>query len=519
MTAPAETDALRIFDNLLADQSFWSAFQVDVAEVVTPLFMHIFIAGWHAGMELTKAKVKALPDIIGMSPDDMLDPDFIGEYAENAILDYVPEFAASFSKTTYDTVRDAVSKARLNGTGVESVIRTLTPLFGPQRAELVGVTETTRLFGLGSQASYKAQGINGWKWMAVNDPWVDPVCAGLMADSETTPFPIDKLFSPAHPRCRCFPAPALIDVPAAPKKPEDMVFPPEGFKTLQELEAWTQARFPHMSVSLLPDNMRRINAWYDELDALNASVRKLDQLGRKYPEVMKHLSDLRVTSIEQNVYAQVVGGRMMELNSRYFADPTVFKQMIKSDSTPVTSIKFSPTTGKSREVKSIPFHPVGTGTPEGVVAHEFGHVLDHYLLQRQGSYTMYTRADGGGEARDFHSRFFFQVLNDKALKNLSGYSAQAGFKEGFAETFAQLHSDLPRSQWNPVTKKLETYLNAVIDAPTYHRPLFVSDLSTYELRRSVSEEIAAAYHRAGLDYEGFPKGSTENPFVINTGKK
>lgn len=516
MTAPAEQDTLRVFDDLLADQSFWSAFRVDVAEAVTPLFLSIFAAGWHAGMELTAAKGKALPDILGVSPDDMLNPDFISEYAEMAILDYVPEFVNSFSKTTYDTVRGAVSKARLNGTGVESVIRTLTPLFGPQRAELVGVTETTRLFGLGSQASYKAQGINGWKWMAVNDPWVDAICAGLMADSESNPFPIDKLFIPAHPRCRCFPAPALIDEPKVPKKPEDMVFPPEGFKNMQDLASWADRRFPHMKIDLHSESQA------GGLAALNASVRKLDELGRKYPEAIKHMTDLRLTPLADNVYAQVVGGRMMELNTKFFNDSVKFSQGIKGDATPSIVQKYSRKTATYSPVKQTPFHPIGTGSPQGVVAHEFGHVMDHYLATRTGSYTMYMRADGGGQASDFHKRMYMQVLDpnvNPSVKKLSGYAVQGGFNEAFAEAFSQANSGIARSRWNATTKRLDQYLTAVVDAPTYHRPLFVSDLSTYELRRSVSEEIAAAYHRAGLDYEGFPKGSAENPFVINTGKK
>ena len=41
--------------------------------------------------------------------------------------------------------------------------RDVTFLVRPKRAELIAVTETTRLFGLGSQAIYQAQGYTHWE--------------------------------------------------------------------------------------------------------------------------------------------------------------------------------------------------------------------------------------------------------------------------------------------------------------------------------------------------------------------
>lgn len=210
-----EADVLRPFDDLLQDDAFWRQFEIALARDVTPLFFETFVAGAVAGSTVASTKTKAFPSDL----PDPLSAEEIADLAEEAIKDYVPEFTKNISQTTYESVRSAVMRSRETGTGIEGVLRDISPLFSRSRAELIGVTETTRLFGIGAQASYRLQGFNAWQWMAVNDPWVDPVCAGLASDSEAKPFPIDELFSPAHPRCRCFPSPVYVDVPTTNSKP------------------------------------------------------------------------------------------------------------------------------------------------------------------------------------------------------------------------------------------------------------------------------------------------------------
>lgn len=212
-------DELRIFDDLLKDKKFWKEYEQILTEQITPILFEPFLAGFVAGSKL-KPKNKALPAIDDVP--DWMDPSDLARLAEQAIVDYVPVFTKNISDTTYNAVRDAVTKARENGTGVEGVLKDIQTMFSRGRAETIAVTETTRLFGLGAQASYKAQGFNAWVWMSVNDPWVDAVCAGLSSDSEANPFPMDKLFEPAHPRCRCFPSPVVVEVPSSDYRKLDM---------------------------------------------------------------------------------------------------------------------------------------------------------------------------------------------------------------------------------------------------------------------------------------------------------
>lgn len=197
-----KADTLRIFDDLLADKKFWREFSQELERALAPRLLVIFFAGAEAAARLPKRRAeKAEP----LSVSDFIDPDTLAKLGEQAIRDYVSPFSKQITQTTYDGVRDAVIRARRDGTGVESVIDSIAPLFGPKRAEMIAVTETTRLFGLGSQAVYQAQGYPAWEWRTAEDPWVDDECASLNGQI----FPISRSFEPAHPRCRCWPTPAF----------------------------------------------------------------------------------------------------------------------------------------------------------------------------------------------------------------------------------------------------------------------------------------------------------------------
>lgn len=86
-------------------------------------------------------------------------------------------------------------------------------LFSKVSAEMVAVTETTRLIGLGSQATYRAQGFGTWAWLTARDDLVCPICGPL----HNQEFDINVSFAPAHPRCRCWAAPGQMTLLAMPQ--------------------------------------------------------------------------------------------------------------------------------------------------------------------------------------------------------------------------------------------------------------------------------------------------------------
>jgi SPP1 gp7 family putative phage head morphogenesis protein len=185
---------------LLADKQFWADFRADLERELAPLFLGIFAAGAMAAATIKPRREKALP-----SPEleAFLDIDALVALGERTIGDYANKFSKTIADDTFDQVRAAVITSRRTGTGVEGVLKDITPLFSSRRAEVIAVTETTRLFGMGAQAIYRAQGFDGWEWMTVNDPRVDPACASMTGIT----YPMDQEFEPKHPSCRCFPSP------------------------------------------------------------------------------------------------------------------------------------------------------------------------------------------------------------------------------------------------------------------------------------------------------------------------
>lgn len=503
---PVTADPFTPFERLLADRAFWSAFEVSTAELMTPVFFGAFIRGYTAGLQVEpvyKAEVAVQPDFF-----DVFEMEAIEREAREAILDYVPEFANDFTTSTYNQIRESVLRARANGTGVEPVIKRMAELFGPTRAENIGVTETTRLFGLGAQASYRAQGFNGWEWMSVNDPWVDAVCAGLAADSEAHPFPMDKLFVPAHPRCRCFPSPVVIDVPKPAAPVDPMPFPNGGFGSTADIENWARAKYPDIEWGF----------GTADVNIMNPSMKRLDELLQTYPEAGKHLKQVfdvpqairdRAISLtdDRSWYALVTrDGRTMVLNTSGWYDSYArMSAQLTSDSVPVLpGFRWDVLKSHYVPVKAGPgWHPLGTGNVESVVTHEFGHVLDYQLRSIRGAYTPYVRMDGGGTASDVHRRFLDQQLTKRRVNALSQYAGK-NEKEAFAEAFAQMHSDLPQKDWSPVTRSLKKYLDGIAELePTKSSLdlLWLSDLSDAAARDAGNRAIIDLYEKLGLKYE------------------
>lgn len=205
-------DDLDVFDALLLDDRFWKSYQKSLIEQLSPKFEQVFLAGMYAGAtvpvrEAIATKAQPLED---EGQRQFTDKE-LANIAETAIKGFMPTWSNGITGTTYESVRKAVLASREDGSGVEGVLKRIGPMFGDSRAQMIAVTETTRLFGMGSQAMYRARGITGWEWETANDPWVDKKeCVQRQGNQ----YPISEEFQPAHPRCRCWPAPVMLDEPS-----------------------------------------------------------------------------------------------------------------------------------------------------------------------------------------------------------------------------------------------------------------------------------------------------------------
>lgn len=194
---------MRELEAILSDHEFWADQKAKVLRAIEPEMQKIF----REGMDFAKT-IEVHPSIASriVGARDFLDPDegALDDAAGQIFRTYTDDWWSQLSHTLQNALRSAITDASQDGSGTPGVIKRITPLFGPTRAKRIGVTETTRLFGRGAQATYQASGVEKWEWHTVNDSRVCPICDAL--DGKT--FPISHPFNPAHVLCRCFPSPA-----------------------------------------------------------------------------------------------------------------------------------------------------------------------------------------------------------------------------------------------------------------------------------------------------------------------
>lgn len=196
--------SLKGLESLLLDNAFWAEQKAEVLKRLEPTMRAIFDEGVEFAQSIdVSTGVKAL---IGFRAD-FLDPpeDLLNDIAGQTFRTYTDDWWAQLEHTTRERLRTAIINAAQNGTGSRGVVREIRPLFDAVRARRIGVTETTRLFGKGAIATYRATAVPEWIWRTVEDGHVCPTCESLGG----TVFPVSQEFDPAHVTCRCFPSPVI----------------------------------------------------------------------------------------------------------------------------------------------------------------------------------------------------------------------------------------------------------------------------------------------------------------------
>lgn len=194
-----EYDDVHALFAILDDLEFWAEQKRIMLDACEPQMRFVFNEGVRLAMVID------VPGYEGRK--DFLDPiaSEIDDFASQVFRHYADDWWLRLEYTTREQLRAAIMRAGVEGTGVQGVINDIEPLFGDVRARRIGVTETTRLFGHGALATYKATSMEGWEWQTVTDGRVCPICIGRLGSQ----FPIDHPFDPAHVSCRCFPLPVL----------------------------------------------------------------------------------------------------------------------------------------------------------------------------------------------------------------------------------------------------------------------------------------------------------------------
>lgn len=135
-----------------------------------------------------------------------------------AVVAMAPAYVSAWLDAVIATTEKRIAAAMLayeaGEIGADEVAARVALVFDPARAELMGVTETTRLFSVLNEVIYKAAGVERVRWDTVRDFAVCPECEAL--DNQV--FPVDEAPEPitdTHDGCRCYLAPVAEDIEIA----------------------------------------------------------------------------------------------------------------------------------------------------------------------------------------------------------------------------------------------------------------------------------------------------------------
>jgi SPP1 gp7 family putative phage head morphogenesis protein len=202
------------------DEAFW---QEEYARI-----LNLIVSIW-----LETAWAAALAVMAVMNEAGMPAVDEAVVYAN--ILDWIganaPQEAALILQTTKEAVDKAIEQA---GDDKELLALLLEPIFGPERAETIGLTEAIIGTTIGNLLAWQSYGIiDEVIWMTAEDERVCPICRPRHEEVIKLSDATGGYRPPAHPRCRCWLEAILILVKH--KTLADALF--AGIIEMEQLEA------------------------------------------------------------------------------------------------------------------------------------------------------------------------------------------------------------------------------------------------------------------------------------------
>jgi len=457
-------------------RDFWAQIRERALEIARPLFTDLFLLGAELGRSVTPAKAGA-KDLLPV------DPALINRRLDAVLETYLDEWWGGLQATTDRGLRDAIRRASAAGTGVEGVIKDIEPLFAPSRLQRIASTESTRLLGLGAQATYAASGIEEWEWQTVRDARVDPICR----ERQGKRYSMETAFGPAHVSCRCWPKPVVPEggaprqaapAPQAPPSAEVPPWPRGGFKTRKEVEAFLRKTFPEtdFDFELMPSKVANVmGAEFHRLATAFPAVQKqLVYFGMNRNVPGRALPYVKEIADRINHYGHAtIDGRSISLNPRFFSQPSeVLARRYAMD-------------------VAMGWHPAMAVPTDysAVLTHEYGHALQFLLQGSTSQVTSGARASGLGLVRD--------TFNMWAEKHRPIHVSEYGdknFMEGWAEAFVA--GQKGKTPTNVVAREFVRAQKAVVKAldPAKWRnpgnPVFTMDIrQDAEALRRANEEI------------------------------
>ena len=186
--------------------TFWSNEEAQLYEMLLPLIMDALLAGAAGGVGQLPINIA---DQVDWARFDALAQEFLLSYRLNEL--------AGINITTMHRVINEILEWRASGEP-PTKLRDRLQLFALSlgRAEMIAVTEVTRLFMTGNLLIWKATAlIAGKTWKTAMDERVCQICAPLHNEAVgiLDNFSLGISGPPAHPRCRCWISPEGFLIP------------------------------------------------------------------------------------------------------------------------------------------------------------------------------------------------------------------------------------------------------------------------------------------------------------------
>ena len=186
----------------MPEREYWDEEQRELRQGILPGMEQVALEG----AQVAVAELEAL----GL----MLDWTLVNQAAADWARQYTFELVKGITKTSRKALQTQLANWIESGEALPDLARRLETIYGPVRAEMIAVTEATRAYAEGNTKTWGISDVvEARRWNTANDDDVCRICAPLNGEVRK----LGEAFTggienpPAHPRCRCWVTPVIVE--------------------------------------------------------------------------------------------------------------------------------------------------------------------------------------------------------------------------------------------------------------------------------------------------------------------
>lgn len=177
------------------DPGFWTEQERQLVDVFGRSILQAMLTGaTTAGDDLEMAGID-------------VDWSLVDSGVKRAAQDFAENVAQTVTKTNLQAFTSEFSQWVDSGEPLDALTDALTQYYGPVRAEMIAVTETTRAFAESNRLVWRQANIKRFRYNTVFDDRVCPICEPH--NGETFDIEDTSMSPPLHVRCRCYTSPVM----------------------------------------------------------------------------------------------------------------------------------------------------------------------------------------------------------------------------------------------------------------------------------------------------------------------